>query len=112
MSCCNCDHDPWGTSACNVDYAACGNTAAIVPSGQAEVEQASQYARDALLGVLMLSSVSAAISAYHGYKRNEGNAGYALAWGFAGFVFPVIVPVVAVVQGYAEPHYAPVPPSR
>lgn len=46
---------------------------------------------------------SAALSGYHGYKRNNGSWGWAAAWGLGGYILPVIVPVAALVQGFAEP---------
>jgi hypothetical protein len=49
-----------------------------------------------------LSTVSMAVSAYHGYKRNE-SVGWAIWWGLMGSIFPVITPVIAVAEGYAEP---------
>lgn len=48
-----------------------------------------------------LSTASMAASAYHGYKRNQ-SIGWALWWGFAGAVFPVVTPVIAVAQGFGE----------
>lgn len=51
----------------------------------------------------VVSSASAIISAYHGYKRNDDSLKWAFVWGLAGGVLPVIVPLVAVFQGYAEP---------
>lgn len=57
-----------------------------------------------MLGVpLLISTLSAGASAYHGYKRNRGSAGWAVAWGTLGFLFPIITPIVALVQGYGEP---------
>lgn len=50
----------------------------------------------------ILSTVSMAASAYHGYKRNN-SIGWALGWGLLGSMFPVITPVVALAQGYAKP---------
>lgn len=50
-----------------------------------------------------LSTVSGLLSAYHGYKRNGGNIGWALAWFLAGSALPIVVPVVAFAQGYALP---------
>jgi hypothetical protein len=49
----------------------------------------------------VLSTASMAASAYHGYKRNE-SVGWALAWGLAGAVFPIITPVIAVAQGFGK----------
>lgn len=41
--------------------------------------------------------------AYHGYKRNKGSVGWALAWGLGGgLVWPIMLPV-AFVQGYGKP---------
>lgn len=50
-----------------------------------------------------LSTVSGILSAYHGYKRNNGNLGWALAWFLAGSALPVVVPAIAFTQGYALP---------
>lgn len=50
-----------------------------------------------------LSTVSGLLSAYHGYKRNGGNLGWALAWFLMGSALPVVVPVIAFTQGYAKP---------
>jgi hypothetical protein len=50
-----------------------------------------------------LSTVSGLLSAYHGYKRNNGNLGWALAWFIMGSALPVVVPVIAFTQGYAKP---------
>ena len=49
-----------------------------------------------------LSTVSSAVSAYHGYKRND-SIGWALVWGFFGGLAPVITPVIAVAQGFSKP---------
>lgn len=54
----------------------------------------------AIYGVL--STVSMAASAYHGYKRND-SIGWALWWGFMGSMFPVITPVIGVAQGFGKP---------
>lgn len=54
------------------------------------------------VGVLLLSTVSAGASAYHGYKRNK-SVGWALAWGFFGGAFPIVVPAIAVAQGFGKP---------
>jgi hypothetical protein len=50
----------------------------------------------------ILSITSAAVSAYHGYKRND-SIGWAIVWFFAGSVFPVFVPVIAIAQGFGKP---------
>lgn len=48
--------------------------------------------------VVMLSS---AASAYHGYKRNKSGL-WAIIWGVAGGVAPIITPAVAVAQGFGK----------
>lgn len=54
------------------------------------------------VAVLLLSTVSAGASAYHGYKRNK-SVGWALVWGFFGGGFPIVVPAIAVAQGFGKP---------
>ncbi len=49
-----------------------------------------------------ISTISMAASAYHGYKRNN-SVGWAIWWGLMGSIFPVITPVIAYAEGYAEP---------
>lgn len=49
-----------------------------------------------------LSTVSGLLSAYHGFKRNNGSLGWALAWFLAGSALPVVVPVIAFTQGFAQ----------
>lgn len=49
----------------------------------------------------LLSTASMAASAYHGYKRNE-SIGWAVGWGLLGGLFPVIVPTIAVAQGFGK----------
>lgn len=53
-----------------------------------------------VLGVV--SMISAAACGYHGYKRND-SVGWAVAWFMLGGLMPVLVPVVAVAQGFGEP---------
>lgn len=50
----------------------------------------------------ILSLASAAASTYHGYRRH-GTVGAAVGWGILGALFPVIVPAVAIAQGYGQP---------
>jgi hypothetical protein len=54
----------------------------------------------AFLGIL--STASAAASAYHGYKRND-SVGWAVVWFLMGGLFPVITPAVALAQGFGKP---------
>lgn len=48
-----------------------------------------------------LSLVSAAASAFHGYRRNQ-SIGWAVWWFFMGSIFPVFTPVIAIAQGYGK----------
>lgn len=50
-----------------------------------------------------LALLSGGASAYHGYKRSRGSVGAAVGWGLLGGVFPVIVPAVALAQGFGKP---------
>jgi hypothetical protein len=54
-----------------------------------------------LWGLVTLLSIG--LSAYHGYRRNRGSMEGAIGWGIAGGVFPVITPVVALMQGFGQP---------
>jgi len=44
-------------------------------------------------------------SVYHGYKRNQADNPifWALMWGVAGSIVPVITVPVAIAQGFGEP---------
>jgi hypothetical protein len=52
--------------------------------------------------VVSLSAVSAALSAYHGYKR-DNSVGWAALWGVAGWLVPIITPAIAFAQGFGQP---------
>lgn len=47
------------------------------------------------------SAVSAALSAYHGYKRS-GSMAVALGWGAAGALLPGVAPAYAIYQGFGR----------
>jgi hypothetical protein len=51
----------------------------------------------------LLRPIGAALGAMHGYKRNHGDAAQATLWGVLGFLFPVIAPTTAIIQGYGKP---------
>ena len=51
----------------------------------------------------VLAAISGGISAYHGYKRNNGSIGWAIGWGLLGSLFPVITPAIAVAEGFGKP---------
>ena len=44
--------------------------------------------------------VSAGLSGYHGYKRNNDSLGWGLVWGLLGATFPIVTPAVAYAQGF------------
>lgn len=67
------------------------------------LQEATENAQLILLGWTVVSLASAGICAYHGSKRNHGELLPALGWGLLGGFFPVVAPVVALAQGYAEP---------
>ena len=77
------------------------------PSATAPEAETSTARKVLGVGYALLGTASMAASAYHGYKRNNvpggSPIGWALAWGALGSLFPVITPVVAIAQGYAEP---------
>lgn len=39
---------------------------------------------------------------YHGYKRNNGSVGWALAWGLIGGIWPISIPLM-LAQGFGKP---------
>ena len=49
----------------------------------------------------LLSTASAALSGYHGYRRNN-SIGWGVVWFGLGGLFPVITPTIAVAQGFAK----------
>lgn len=53
------------------------------------------------LGSLLRTAAVAAM-VYHGYKRND-SLGWAIGWGFAGAVVPILTVPVAVAQGFGKP---------
>lgn len=60
-------------------------------------------ARPVWFGALwaVLSTASAALSGYHGYKRNN-SLGWGIAWFALGGLFPIITPTVAFAQGFGK----------
>lgn len=88
------------------------SAAAIAPSGQTALNTPppappinwADYRPSPVMSVVIAASVAA--SAIHGYRRNEGSVGYALLWAGMGFLFPIIVPAVAIAEGFGEPEGA------
>lgn len=42
------------------------------------------------------------MAAYHGLRRNNGSLVWGAIWGLAGHLLPLLVPALAVAQGYAR----------
>lgn len=56
-----------------------------------------------VLTLVLVSLASAGVSAYHGYKRSRGSISTAAFWGLGGLLFPVLIPIIALTQGFAKP---------
>ena len=52
-----------------------------------------------VMGFLVVAS--AALSAFHGYRRNQ-SVPWALGWFMAGMIFPVVTPTIAFAQGFGQ----------
>lgn len=76
-----------------------GASPAAVSSALTWLDTSSRLNWSAVWGVL--STASAAASAFHGYRRNQ-SIGWAVIWGIMGGVFPIFTPVVALAQGYGR----------
>lgn len=49
----------------------------------------------------ILDTASAALSGYHGYRRNN-SLGWGIAWFALGGLFPIITPTIAFAQGFGK----------
>ena len=49
-----------------------------------------------------LTVASAALSAYHGGKRNQ-SIGWGVWWFMMGLLFPIVTPVIGIAQGFGRP---------
>ena len=54
------------------------------------------------LAKTVLNLSAAALSGYHGVRRNGGSLVWGLVWFGMGAAFPVITPVFAAAQGFGE----------
>ena len=50
-----------------------------------------------------LDALSGAACAYHGYRRNDGSAGWAVGWAFFGSAMPFLALPIALAQGFGKP---------
>lgn len=74
------------------------NLRPVAPSGLATTEQPAVTPL-----AVGLSLAGAALGAWHFTKRHRGSAGWGFFGAVAGAMFPVVVPVIAVAQGFGEP---------
>lgn len=65
----------------------------------AALNPASTWTSSKTWGVL--SVLSGAACAFHGYRRNQ-SIGWAIGWGLFGTIFPVIGPVIGAAQGFGR----------
>lgn len=80
-----------------------GQAADAMPSSTPLVTTTSSTSGTLLTVWWLASLASIGLSAYHGYRRSRGSVGAAVGWGILGGIFPLVVPLVAMTQGYAEP---------
>lgn len=64
--------------------------------------ETSRYTDDQLV-TFGIVGLSIAVSAYHGYKANDGSLPAGIGWGLLGLFFPVITPIFAMTQGFGQP---------
>lgn len=76
------------------------NLRTLAPSGAPDVPAAPGEPSTASM---VLSAAGAAAGAYHFTRRHRGSLVWGLAGGVLGALFPVVVPVVALAQGFARP---------
>jgi hypothetical protein len=50
---------------------------------------------------IALGTISAILSGYHGYKRNN-SIGWGIGWFLLGGTFPIITPTIAFAQGFGK----------
>jgi hypothetical protein len=56
---------------------------------------------DAINALVSMVTIGACV--FHGYKRNNGSVGWAVAWGLFGATVPVVPPVLALLEGFGKP---------
>lgn len=74
------------------------------PEAGAQIQRALAAAKSAKKFIPIwgaLATVSFGASLYHGYRRNN-SLGWALVWGLAGVLFPILTPTIAVAQGFGK----------
>lgn len=87
----------WGDAA--VALINQGVSAAIVYEGNRLAQEATKIPWKTIAGVATVTS--AAISGFHGYRRNQ-SVGWAVWWFTMGMILPVVTPVIATAQGLGK----------
>lgn len=93
---------PFGMIPATIDYFRISRTLSDVPGSEVIVPSWTSEHPTATFVIGALSTISSALSAYHGYKRND-SVGWALWWGLMGSIAPVITPTIAFAQGFGQP---------
>lgn len=76
-----------------------GVSANAVSSALTWLDASGKWNTGKIWGVLSIAS--GAVSAYHGYKRNN-SLGWGIWWFIMGTVFPVITPAIGLAQGLGK----------
>lgn len=76
-----------------------GVGATTVSSALTFLSTSSTWNMKAIGGVLAIAS--AAVSGFHGYRRNN-SIWWGLTWFVLGGIFPIVTPVIAVAQGFGK----------
>lgn len=76
-------------------------TDALAPPAGSAQQELARFSTTAMKVGFALGALSAAASAYHGYKRNN-SLGWAIAWAAAGGFFPLITPAIGLAQGWGK----------
>ena len=84
-----------------VGYAGLGGLASAADYGTWAEYRAAHPTLAVVLPVFC--TVSGLASAYHGYKRNRNSVGWAVMWFLGGATAPILMPAIAIFQGYAKP---------
>lgn len=81
-----------------------GTTSPMYTEIRVGIEPSAQVTAWRRIGTaaLYLSPVSAAASAYHGYKRNDGAIGWTVWWMVLGGLFPLVTPAIGLAQGWGK----------
>lgn len=76
-----------------------GVSSSVVSNALSWLDSSKSWSPNTFWGVMSL--VSGAASAYHGYKRNN-SVGWAVGWFFLGSILPIFTPVIALAQGFGK----------